>query len=218
MTADPFRRPPMVDLPIVAGESIYRRFSDAMDRLVENVEAYEPAEPWFFDWISRKMDQASTCSRCGCPPDRNCGCTQEACGCMSTQDTKETPMPATTGSTGGAGTPDVHDRRVGRWYDDKPITSTNTTPAGGSMPNIDEARGAIMAGIESLNEALGAIQSGHVALGDAQRGLLQATEGSNQAEADQAHAQVAESLIKVDEAQQQVASALQEFESVANRL
>jgi hypothetical protein len=81
VTADPFRRPPMVDLPVAPGESIYLRFSDAMDRLVEQVESYEPAQPWFFDWASRKMDQASTCSRCGCHPDRNCGCTREVCGC-----------------------------------------------------------------------------------------------------------------------------------------
>lgn len=133
---------------------------------------------------------------------------------------QETPMApsTTTGSTGGEGTPDVHDRRVGRWYDDKPITSTNTASTGGSMASIDEARAAIMAGIEEENSALGALQSAKSSLEEAQNMLMLGTQGSNQSEADQAHAQLADAMSKIDEACQQVASTLQEFENVANRL
>jgi hypothetical protein len=86
------------------------------------------------------------------------------------------------------------------------------------MASIDEARAAIMAGIEKENEALGAMQSAQASLEEAQNMLLQGTEGSNQGEADQAHAQLADAMSKIDEACQQVASTLQEFEGVANRL
>jgi hypothetical protein len=109
-------------------------------------------------------------------------------------------------------------KRTGRWYDEKPITSTNTTPTGGTGMSIGDARLGMLGPIEKLNEALGSIQAGHAAAEEAQAGLHQATEGSNQAEADQAHAQVAEAMNKIDEAKQQIASALQEFEGVAQRL
>lgn len=86
------------------------------------------------------------------------------------------------------------------------------------MASIDEARAAIMGGIEEENKALGSLQSAKASLEDAQNMLMQGTQGSNQGEADQAHAQLADAIAKIDEACQQVASTLQEFENVANRL
>jgi uncharacterized coiled-coil DUF342 family protein len=86
------------------------------------------------------------------------------------------------------------------------------------MPNIEEAREAIMTAHRSADQGLAELQQAHSSLEDAQNGLKQGTEGSNQAEADQAHAQLADAMNKIDEARQQVAQALQEFEGVAQRL
>jgi len=119
--------------------------------------------------------------------------------------------PAPTGKT-------LKIQRTGRWYDENPITSTNTTSTGGTGMSIGDAKQGMLGPIEKLNEALGLMQAGNAALEEAQTGLRQATEGSSQAEADQAHAQVDESKNKIDEAQQQIAQALGEFEGVAQRL
>jgi hypothetical protein len=99
MTPDPFRRPPMVDTPVTPGESIFWRLSHAMDRLVEKIEGYEPAEPWFLDLLERKINEAGTCPRCGHHPDRNCGCTADACGCTSPEDTPHEEPDMTTTRT-----------------------------------------------------------------------------------------------------------------------
>lgn len=44
MRTDPFRRAPMVDFEHPAGQSLFWRISDAMERLVEQLENHSPAE------------------------------------------------------------------------------------------------------------------------------------------------------------------------------
>jgi len=57
MHAEPFRRPPMVDFEHPAGESLFWRISDAMERLVEQLEQHSPAE-LFFQKVNRDIAQA----------------------------------------------------------------------------------------------------------------------------------------------------------------
>ena len=54
MTADPFRRPPMVDFAHPAGESLFWRLSAALDRLVEQLEQHSPAD-LFFQKVDRDI-------------------------------------------------------------------------------------------------------------------------------------------------------------------
>ena len=113
--------------------------------------------------------------------------------------------------------PDLADLRRGRWYDDKPITTTAST-GGGGMASIDEVRAGIMASNEKANEGLGAVQHAHASLEEAQGMLMRATEGSGQADVSEANGLLAQAVNDLDEVRQQVTAAISAAESVANRL
>ena len=57
MSADPFRRPPMVDFDHPAGQSLFWRISDALERLVEQLENHSPAD-LFFQKVDRDIAEA----------------------------------------------------------------------------------------------------------------------------------------------------------------
>lgn len=102
-----------------------------------------------FGWIDRKIVEAQTCPGCGCHPDTTgyrpgCDCLRQGCVCAGAEDDdtggwERDPGPdaAIVDAAGGAALPpaaepytpaerpDLHERRRGRWYDEKPITTTN---------------------------------------------------------------------------------------------
>lgn len=115
--------------------------------------------------------------------------------------------------------PDLADLRQGRWYDEKPITSTNTGSTGGAgVASIEEVRAGVAASNEKSNEGLGAVQQAHACLEEAQGMLMTATEGSGQGDVSEANGLLAQAVNSLDEVRQQVSAAISAAESVANRL
>ena len=114
---------------------------------------------------------------------------------------------------------DVHDLRVGRWYDEDPIKSTSTHTGGtGVSGNIEQVRAAILAAVEKANEALGATQEAHSKMEEAQGMLYGATEGSGQADVTTALGLAAQTVNDLEQSRAQITAMISESEGIANRL
>jgi len=131
--ANPFRRTPMVDFEHPAGQSLFWRVSDAMERLIEQLENHSPVD-LFFQKVDRDIAAAEQAQRDRNPPDMH--------DLRRGRWYDDNPITTnTTGSAGGTGMASIEEVRAG-------------LAAGNELAN--EGLGALQRAHAQLEQAQGA--------------------------------------------------------------